>query len=179
MQLSKTNPKYLRTSRLWKKRNREYCLSYTREWKKNNGGYGVWARKYPDRAKECHRKYYEKNKEKCADISRKYNKKNRLNIQKYAIAYRKKNRSRLTMLQRLREKRIKRATPPWLDTDLLLPFYKKAERMSKTRKEKYSVDHIFPITNKRLSGLNVPWNLRVITLRANIRKSNKVDYGII
>jgi len=38
---------------------------------------------------------------------------------------------------------------------------------------KHSLDHIIPITHRNVSGLSVPWNLRVISYSHNSAKGNK------
>jgi hypothetical protein len=70
------------------------------------------------------------------------------------------------------EYRAKRrlASPKWLTTaqkDEMKVIYEKARELRLT------VDHIVPINGKNVSGLHVPWNLQLITLQENVKKSNK------
>lgn len=64
------------------------------------------------------------------------------------------------------KKRIKQATPSWVDIKELIKIYQE-------RPENHHVDHIIPIKGKNVSGLNVPWNLQYLTIEQNLKKSNK------
>ena len=72
-----------------------------------------------------------------------------------------------------REKRTKRATPSWITKKDLLPFYLEAQKKTEETGVPHHVDHIVPLKHKRVCGLNVPANLRVITAEENLKKSNK------
>lgn len=66
-----------------------------------------------------------------------------------------------------------RATPYWIDQRQIRVIKKEAKRRT-LRDGVYQVaDHIVPLTHKLVCGLNVPWNLRIITQTENARRSNR------
>lgn len=78
----------------------------------------------------------------------------------------------------LKENDIKKRTPNSLNITHLneiKQIYKKAVEMTRLYKVQFEVDHIVPIKGKGVSGLHVPWNLQIITAKANSKKSNNFD----
>jgi len=73
-----------------------------------------------------------------------------------------------------RSKRIQRATPPWVDVAEIGKLYSIARKITRETGIKHQVDHIMPLNGKGLSGLHVPWNLRIVTEHENKTKSNKL-----
>ena len=70
-------------------------------------------------------------------------------------------------------------TPKWLDDHAfqkIEEFYYTAHMLGMHTGEQYHVDHIVPLRGKFVSGLNVPWNLQILTKTDNLRKKNKF-YG--
>jgi len=65
------------------------------------------------------------------------------------------------------------SVPAWSDKAACEIFYTIARRVSKCTGLPFHVDHEVPLKGKSVSGLHVPWNLRVMPAAANIRKSNK------
>jgi len=75
-----------------------------------------------------------------------------------------------------RRKRHKVATPKWLTAEekrQIKALYLKAMEMTRITGVACVVDHIVPLRGKSVSGLNVPWNLEIMTREANLAKSNK------
>lgn len=74
--------------------------------------------------------------------------------------------------------RLRRATPPWVDTKEINRLYDEAKRITLETGVPHHVDHIWPITHEAFCGLHVPWNLRVIPSQNNYSKRNQppLDY---
>jgi hypothetical protein len=72
-----------------------------------------------------------------------------------------------------RQRRVRDATPAWVDIEALAAVYELARRATEVSGAKYEVDHIIPLRGARVSGLNVPWNLRVIDRAWNREKHIK------
>lgn len=70
------------------------------------------------------------------------------------------------------------ATPAWLSKsqrkDIASVYAAAAIESAKTGVP-HEVDHIIPLRGKRVCGLHVAWNLRVITASENRQKSNSVE----
>lgn len=69
------------------------------------------------------------------------------------------------------------ATPPWLDTEerwLIQEAKKIAAIRSRVTGVRWHIDHIIPLGGKNVCGLNVPWNIRVVTAKENWQKALKV-----
>lgn len=76
-----------------------------------------------------------------------------------------------------RKRHIRQATPKWLTESqrtAIKGFYVEAERLKKNTGIDYEVDHIIPVRGELVSGLHVPWNLRVITAEENQKKNRKL-----
>ena len=92
------------------------------------------------------------------NYNKEYQKKNRGWFLSYFRDY--NNRRKATML---------RATPAWADTEKIKLVYEEAVQLGET----FHVDHIVPLQSKRVCGLHVEENLRVILGRDNTAKGNR------
>ncbi len=115
----------------------------------------------PEKDRASKRKYAEKNKEKHSLATEKYRKANPDYYRQYTI---------------LRNRNVRQACPKWLSEFDLLWL---DEIYDLAVKRGLEVDHIVPITNKKVCGLHVPWNLQLLTRAENARKSNKFDEDVI
>ena len=69
-------------------------------------------------------------------------------------------------------------TPAWLtdlDKFVIQEIYDLAQMMTQMTGTPHEVDHILPLHGQTVSGLHVPWNLRVIPQSHNASKQNKVE----
>jgi hypothetical protein len=69
-------------------------------------------------------------------------------------------------------------TPRWLSPNQLQEIqdvYTAREMLQLATGEQLHVDHIVPLQGKNVSGLHVPWNLRITTATENLSKGNRLD----
>ncbi|UEP42759.1 HNH endonuclease signature motif containing protein [Burkholderia sp. B21-005] len=67
-----------------------------------------------------------------------------------------------------------RATPRWADPSAIALLYREAERKTKKTGVDHHVDHIVPLRGRKVCGLHVENNLRVVTATENLSKHNKL-----
>lgn len=66
-------------------------------------------------------------------------------------------------------------TPCWADLADIYKFYYQCEELTRSTGIQHHVDHIVPLLGRRVSGLHVAENLRVIPAIDNLRKGNHHD----
>jgi 5-methylcytosine-specific restriction endonuclease McrA len=118
--------------------------------------------------------HYSKNRDKYLAQARAQPKEN---TRKYKAAWKARNKGLVAADVAARKKHIRQATPKWLTKEhkaQIRSFYEEAERIKSETGIDHEVDHIVPIRGGIVSGLHVPWNLRVITAAENQTKNRKL-----
>lgn len=101
-----------------------------------------------------------------------------VNPEKYRARERKSQareyyRQRQKIRTNLRRKRLRQATPTWVDQESIRGVYEAAASLTRGFGVDYHVDHIVPLRSKLVCGLHVRDNLRVVLAEVNLRKSNR------
>jgi len=126
-----------------------------------------WRETHPETARNAILAWREANKNRYAN---------------YFVEYAKANRGKVNAKWMKREASKKCRTPSWLTPEMHKEIeieYSLANWCTKVMDEDYHVDHIIPLQGKTVSGLHVPWNLRVISAKENRMKSNKHEQQAI
>jgi len=144
----------------------------------------------------CNKMFYYNNYEKSVNIRKQYSKDNKDKVSKKDAIYYENNKDRLQQQTAEYASKNKdlcnakcakyntikmKAAPKWLTKDhfkQIESLYTKAKELEELDGVKRHVDHIVPLQNKIVCGLHVPWNLRVITAKENMLKSNKLIEGL-
>ena len=118
--------------------------------------------------------YYERNKVECKKRARSQPAEK---LRDYKRAWKSRNRGVVAENTAARKKHIRLATPHWLTKahkTQIKAFYLEAERLKSQTGIDHEVDHIVPVRGGIVSGLHVPWNLRVITAAENQSKNRRL-----
>lgn len=134
------------------------------------------------------REYYHRNKAQQQATAKSFRERHPEYSREYYLANREEHLDRIS--RRQKEKKGERnaatrkyqaaklsATPPWLSAEHLRTIeglYIEAARLTEETGVPYEVDHIVPLQGRKVRGLHVPWNLRVIERTENRRKGRAV-----
>ena len=124
------------------------------------------------------KEYRERTVEERAVYMAQWREENRERINQYGREYRKQRKAHYNFLCQQRKIDLMNRTPLWLtdeDKWLMEQAYELAGLRQQATKIEWHVDHIVPLRGQTVSGLHVPFNLRVIPRAENQRKSNKFE----
>lgn len=155
----------------------------------------AWQAAHPEAVKKTARKWYANNAVLAYERNVEWHKQNPQATKRYneqatntpakraykslkSAMWAKKNPDKANALKAKRRASKMQRTPAWLTEahfKAIRDIYMQASQLSKTTGVLHHVDHIVPLQGKIVSGLHVPWNLRVVTATVNLTKNNKLE----
>ena len=123
-------------------------------------------------------KYYKANVEKVAAYQAEYRKANVEKVAAREAKYKKNNPGKVNAYAARRRAAKLLRTPPWLTKEQraeIEAIYVLCVERTRVTGVPHAVDHVIPLQGRIVSGLHVPWNLRIITRSANSSKGNRVQ----
>lgn len=123
------------------------------------------------------KQYYAQNKERVLERVSEWVDQNRDKHNKKCNAWAKRNKASVNARTARRYAAKTQATPSFVTHNpdfmwMIQEAYDLAQMRTKMFDTPWEVDHIVPLRGKKASGLHTPWNLRVIPMSENRRKSN-------
>lgn len=186
------------SSKKWYENNKEIRLTAIKKYRDSNKEryreyFKKWREKNKVKCAQYTRKFYWANREVIAKRSKTVRELNiDLFLERERNSYKKHSEARKAKAKRWRESNphkvtyhaakrradVENRTPFWLteiDFKLMSDIYAEAKRISFKTGEIYHVDHIIPLRGKKVSGLNVPSNLQILSASENLKKTNKYE----
>lgn len=180
----------------WYAENKERAAKKNRQWFLANPGKAAeysakWRQADLDHARQLQRDWYQRNRAaQLADDKRRRAEnidyflererasyaRNRDARLKRSAAWRQKNKPLVAFYAAQRRAAILERTPPWLTPEHykeMETFFWYSALLQEATGKAHHVDHEVPLRGKKVSGLNVPWNLQVISKPENLKKSNR------
>ena len=128
--------------------------------------------------KQSTKNWRDNNSERSREITRNSMAKWRMNNrEKDALSskeWRKNNKEKMLMQTAIKRARKKKATVSWANKGCILNMYIQRKWLSDNLGIEYHVDHYYPLSNKKVCGLHVETNLRIIPAFENISKNNRL-----
>lgn len=154
----------------WYQRNKQHVLERSKTWQQSNKA----------RETERLRAWYDARKVEVqatrkakllADPDRK------ARFDEYQKRYYEENRHLWTEKSARRNRALQQATPAWADFKAIRAVYRACMKLTDETGQRHEVDHIVPLRGRNVCGLHVEHNLRIVTLRDNRVKGNKLIEG--
>jgi hypothetical protein len=127
-----------------------------------------WYRANSPRLKERARIRYASDPVPTRLSTKRYQQKNKAKVKVWAKAWKQRNAPAVREDSLHRRCAQLNAEPKWVQRETILAIYK-------SRLPGQHVDHIIPLRHPLVSGLNVPWNLQLLSAAENNFKNNKFD----
>lgn len=187
----KNEPWYKEQIRARGKRKMEKVRSDPAEHQKKLEAERLWRQKNPDKVRANNKRAYEREREdrlqyaherraahpeKHRESSKRWREKHPDYTKAKLTQWKRDNPERAAITARVAsaKNRMQRrnACPRWVDKKAIKAVYAEAIALTKALGIKMVVDHIVPAKSEVVSGLHVPWNLRIITASENSKKKN-------
>lgn len=124
------------------------------------------------------KQYRERTVQQRSEYMAKWREANKERVSQYGVQYRHERKEWYNYLCQKRKIDLMNRTPAWLTEDdlwMIAEAYELAGLRAVVIGGEWHVDHIIPLRGRRVSGLHVPTNLRVIPRAENQRKTNKFE----